>query len=199
MGVDVTTLSGQENRWQENRFWPNQSARTRAPEPEPHGGICQKFLARSFWPEVFGQKFLARSFWPEVFGQKFLESVAHGVQAVRPLGQTWCFQRDIQWHLAGSAYGLGHGGRHHLQGSSPWTRRGKGGAKVRLSGACAGAITSKILLMCDALGTMVDCDLLPPQRHDSVGVAELIPGWDLAGFIPDTPLRRWANADLRSS
>lgn len=39
--------------------------------------------------------------------------------------------------------------------------------------------------MCDALGNLVDFALLPGQRHDIVGVPELIAGWAFHGFIAD--------------
>ena len=46
-------------------------------------------------------------------------------------------------------------------------------------------MTSKILLMCDALGNMVDFELLPGQRHDTIGVRDLIESWTFDGFIAD--------------
>jgi len=39
--------------------------------------------------------------------------------------------------------------------------------------------------MCDALGGLVDFVLLPGQRHDIVGVPDLIEGWEFDGFIAD--------------
>ena len=39
--------------------------------------------------------------------------------------------------------------------------------------------------MCDALGNMVDFELLAGQRHDTIGVADLIDGWVFDGFIAD--------------
>ena len=46
-------------------------------------------------------------------------------------------------------------------------------------------MTSKILLMCDALGNMADFKLLPGQRHDTIGVRDLIEGWSFDGFVAD--------------
>lgn len=46
-------------------------------------------------------------------------------------------------------------------------------------------MTSKILVLCDALGNLADFVLLPGQRHDTIGVAELIDGWEFEGFIAD--------------
>ena len=51
--------------------------------------------------------------------------------------------------------------------------------------------------MCDALGNMVDFELLPGQRHDTVGVADLIGGWDFEGFIADTAFdANWIIAEM---
>lgn len=52
-------------------------------------------------------------------------------------------------------------------------------------GRSRGGITSKTPEMCDALGKLVDFVLLPGQRHDIIGVAELIKGWTFDGFIAD--------------
>ena len=51
--------------------------------------------------------------------------------------------------------------------------------------------------MCDALGNMVDFVLLPGQRHDTVGVADLISDWEFEGFIADTAFDAdWITAEL---
>lgn len=39
--------------------------------------------------------------------------------------------------------------------------------------------------MCDALGAMVDFELLAGQRYDTVCVTDLIDGWNFDGFIAD--------------
>ena len=46
-------------------------------------------------------------------------------------------------------------------------------------------MTTKIVALTDALGNLVDFDLLPGQRHDTVGVAPLIDGIDFGGLIAD--------------
>ena len=46
-------------------------------------------------------------------------------------------------------------------------------------------MTTKILALTDALGNMVDFNLLPGQRFDTVGVAPLIKGIIFAGLIAD--------------
>ena len=40
-------------------------------------------------------------------------------------------------------------------------------------------------MLCDALGNLADFVLLPGQRHDTIGVANLIKGWTFEGFIAD--------------
>ncbi len=47
-------------------------------------------------------------------------------------------------------------------------------------------MTTKIVALTDALGNLVGFDLLPGQRHDTVGVASLIDGIDFDGLIADT-------------
>ena len=71
-----------------------------------------------------------------------------------------------------------------MQGSPPWAG-GKGGTESQAIGRSRGGITSKILVMCDALGNLVDFVLLPGQRHDITGVPELTDGWRFDGFIAD--------------
>ena len=46
-------------------------------------------------------------------------------------------------------------------------------------------MTTKILALTDALGSLVCFDLLPGNRYDTVGVAPLIKGVAFAGLIAD--------------
>jgi len=46
-------------------------------------------------------------------------------------------------------------------------------------------VTTKILALTDALGNMVGFELLPGQRHDTIGVAALIEGRRFDGLIAD--------------
>ena len=46
-------------------------------------------------------------------------------------------------------------------------------------------MTTKILALTDALGNLIDFNLLPGQRYDTVGVAPLIKGVAFAGLIAD--------------
>ncbi len=79
-------------------------------------------------------------------------------------------------------------------------RHGQGakrGTQRQAIGRSRGGITSKILVMCDALGNMIDVVLLPGQRHDTVGVADLISDWAFGGFIADTAFDAdWITAEL---
>ena len=46
-------------------------------------------------------------------------------------------------------------------------------------------MTTKILALTDALGNLVDFNLLPGQRYDTVGVAPLIRNIEFGGLIAD--------------
>ena len=46
-------------------------------------------------------------------------------------------------------------------------------------------MTSKIVVLTDALGNPVGFELLPGQRHDTLGVAALIEGRTFGGLIAD--------------
>lgn len=46
-------------------------------------------------------------------------------------------------------------------------------------------MTTKILTLSDTLGNLVGFELLPGQRHDTVGVAALIAGHDFGALIAD--------------
>src|SRR3954449_4381446 len=50
----------------------------------------------------------------------------------------------------------------------------KGGTKTQAIGRSRGGLTTKIVALVDALGTLVRFVLLPGQRHDSLGVRPLI-------------------------
>jgi transposase len=46
-------------------------------------------------------------------------------------------------------------------------------------------VTTKIVALTDALGNMVGFELLPGQRHDTIGVAPLIERFTFGGLIAD--------------
>jgi len=46
-------------------------------------------------------------------------------------------------------------------------------------------LTTKILALTDALGNLVRFELLPGNRHDTVGVEPLIDGVEFAGLLAD--------------
>ena len=70
------------------------------------------------------------------------------------------------------------------QGPSSWTGR-KSGTQSQAIGKSKGGMTTKILALIDALGNLVDFNLLPGQRFDTVGVAPLIKGVTFAGLIAE--------------
>ena len=58
-------------------------------------------------------------------------------------------------------------------------------------------MTTKVLALTDALGTLVRFILLPGQRFDTVGVAPLINGVEFGGLIADKAFdANWIIADL---
>jgi transposase len=58
-------------------------------------------------------------------------------------------------------------------------------------------MTTKILALTDALGTLVRFVLLPGQRHDTVGVAPLIEDVEFDGVIADKAFdANWLVAEL---
>ena len=46
-------------------------------------------------------------------------------------------------------------------------------------------MTTRVLALTDALGNLVDFNLLPGQRYDTVGVAPVIKGFTFAGLIAE--------------
>jgi transposase len=52
-------------------------------------------------------------------------------------------------------------------------------------GVSRGGVTTKIVALTDALGNLVSFDLLPGQRHDTIGAASLIDATTFGGLIAD--------------
>lgn len=108
----------------------------------------------------------------------------HRLQALFALGEA----RRVPPHLRGvagrSGHGIRHGRRHHCQASPARPRRQRG-TQSQAIGASRGGWTTKILALTDALGNLVRFKLLPGQRHDSVGVDDLIEGLTFGGLIGD--------------
>ena len=58
-------------------------------------------------------------------------------------------------------------------------------------------MTTKIVALVDALGTLTRFVLLPGQRHDSIGVAPLITGLDFDALLADKAFDiNWIRAEL---
>ena len=73
----------------------------------------------------------------------------------------------------------------------------RGGAKKNAIGRSRGGLTTKIVALVDALGTLVRFVLLPGQRHDTVGVAPLIEGVSFDALLGDKAFDAdWLRAEL---
>ena len=73
----------------------------------------------------------------------------------------------------------------------------KGGPEPRPSASSRGGLTTKIVALVDALGTLVRFVLLPGQHHDSVGVRPLIEGVAFGALLGDKAFDAdWLRADL---
>jgi transposase len=118
------------------------------------------------------------------------------VQAFPRLGEGRCFQTDFRRRLGRAGHGIRHGRRHDHQGSPPWTGR-KRGTSGQAIGKSRGGLTTKILVLTDALGNLVRFVLLPGQRFDTVGVAPLLEGVEFGGLIADKAFdANWIIADI---
>ena len=49
-------------------------------------------------------------------------------------------------------------------------------------------MTTKILVLTDALGNLVRFELLPSKRFDTIGVAPLIEGVEFGALLADKPV-----------
>jgi transposase len=73
----------------------------------------------------------------------------------------------------------------------------QGGTKNQAIGRSRGGLTTKIVALVDALGTLARVVLLPGQRHDSVGVEPLITGVEFDALIADKAFDiDWIRAEL---
>jgi len=73
----------------------------------------------------------------------------------------------------------------------------RGGTENQAIGRSRGGLTTKILALADALGTLVRFVLLPGQRHDTVGVPPLIEGAAFGALLGDKAFDTdWLRAEL---
>ena len=73
----------------------------------------------------------------------------------------------------------------------------QGGTRNQAIGRSRGGLTTKIVALVDALGSLVRFVLLPGQRHDTVGVRPLIEGVAFGALLGDKAFDAdWLRADL---
>ena len=73
----------------------------------------------------------------------------------------------------------------------------QGGTRTQAIGRSRGGLTTKIVALVDALGTLVRFVLLPGQHHDSVGVRPLIEGVAFGALLGDKAFDAdWLRAEL---
>ena len=75
--------------------------------------------------------------------------------------------------------------RRHHRAAPPTRRWGKRGTRSQAIGRSRGGPSTKISVMVDALGNLVEFVLLPGQRHDLIGVAPLLDGVEFEALIAD--------------
>src|SRR5450432_969503 len=106
------------------------------------------------------------------------------VHALPRLGEGGYLEAAVRCGLRRARYGVRHGRCHHRQGPPPRTGR-KRGTQNQAIGRSKGGMTTKILVLTDALGNLVRFVLLPGQRFDTVGVPPLIEGLAFDALIAD--------------
>ncbi len=107
-----------------------------------------------------------------------------GLEAVSPLGAQRCLREDFQGAVWRAGLRIRHDRRYDHQ-SSPARDRRKRGTQEQAIGRSRGGLTTKIVVLVDALGYLARFILLPGQRHDSVGVEPLIEDIDFEALIAD--------------
>jgi transposase len=75
--------------------------------------------------------------------------------------------------------------RVHQHGTGAKGGLKKKGTENQAIGRSRGGLTTKIVALVDALGTLVRFVLLPGQQHDSVGVAPLLTDLDFSALLAD--------------
>src|SRR5438309_2650240 len=114
----------------------------------------------------------------------FVWEVELGLQALPGLGEGRRLQAHVRGRRRGSRHGIRHGRRHHRQSPPPRPGR-KRGTQSQAIGHSKGGLTTKILALTDALGSLVRFVLLPGNRYDTVGVEPLIQDIEFEGLIAD--------------
>ena len=117
------------------------------------------------------------------------------LQALPTMGAKGRVRTAFQAVIRGQRLRICDDRRNHHPRPSTWRRR-KRGTQNQAVGRSRGGLTTKIVALVDALGTLARFVLLPGQRHDSVGVAPLIDGIEIAALIGD---KAFDNDWLRNS
>jgi transposase len=152
-------------------------------DPGRTGGDGRRFLEAVLWvartgspwrdlPSVFGN-------WNSVF-KRFRDWVKAGV--FNRMFDAVSDEPDMEYAMVDATIVRVH---RHGQGA-------RGGTQNQAIGKSRGGLTTKILALTDALGDrareggdLVRFNLLPGQRHDTIGVAPLIEGVEFDGLIAD--------------
>src|SRR5271157_1222009 len=106
------------------------------------------------------------------------------------------FRENFQCLVRRSRFRIRHRRRHNRPGPPAWRRR-KRGTQNQAIGRSRGGLTTKIVVLVDALGYLSRFVLLPGQRHDTVGVEPLIEGIEFEALLGDKAFDvDWLRAEL---
>ena len=103
-------------------------------------------------------------------------TLGHGVQALPRLGEGGYFQAIVRCGVGRAGHGICHGRRHD---------RGRKRGLNQATGRSKGGMTTKILALTDALGSLVRFLLLPGHHFDIVGIVLLIAGVEFGALLAD--------------
>ena len=136
----------------------------------------REFLEAVLW--------IARTRCPMARFARRVRAVELGVPALPEMGTERRFRARFRGIVGRCRLRVRAHRRHHR--TAPPTRRwGKRGTSSQAIGRSRGGPSTKISVMVDALGNLVDFVLLPGQRHDSIGVVPMLDGVEFEALIAD--------------